>query len=41
MSKTVFIKVTKNNRVIAIPAMQMKAKNANENKTLYDIYKMS
>ena len=41
MSKKVFIKVTKNNRVIALPAMQMKAKNVNENKTLYDIFKMS
>jgi hypothetical protein len=37
MSKIVFIKTTKNNRVIALPAMQIKDKNGNENKTLYDI----
>ena len=40
MSKREFIKVTKNNRVIALPAMQIKDKNGNEVKTLYDIFKM-
>ncbi len=37
MSKKDLINVTKNNRVIALPAMQIKDKNGNENKTLYDI----
>ena len=40
MSKKGFIKATKNNRVIALPSKQVKDKDGNIVKTLYNIFKM-